>query len=99
MLFLKQDYPAALTRFLAVYQGMERKGEGNSTLGLKVLINISKTCYQMARYPEAQQYFEKAQAIDPEQVKEFAYLTERRTDEARGAEGKDPALEILFVEE
>jgi tetratricopeptide (TPR) repeat protein len=97
--FLKRDYAAALTRFLAVYKGMEQKGEGNSTLGLKVLINISKTCYQMARYPEAQQYFEKAQAIDPAQVKEFAYLTWHRTDEARGSEGKDPALEILFIEE
>jgi hypothetical protein len=64
-----------------------------------VLINISKTCYQMARYPEAQQYYAKAQAIDPAQVKEFAYLTERGTDEARGAEGKDPAFDILFAEE
>jgi tetratricopeptide (TPR) repeat protein len=97
--FLKGNFAAALTRFLAVYQGMERKGEGVSTLGLKVLINISKTCYQMARYPEAQQYFEKARAINPEQVKEFAYLAERGTDGARAAEGKDPALEILFVED
>ncbi len=99
VLFLKKDYSAALTLFLGVYQIIERRGESSSDKGLKVLINISKTYYQMASYPEAQQYFEKAQAIDPEQVKEFAYLTEHRPDEARGAEGKDPALEILFVEE
>ena len=50
-----------------------------------------------------------AQAIDAEQVKQFAYLTERgpeqaRVDEARpdagrAAEGTDPAQDILFLED
>jgi tetratricopeptide (TPR) repeat protein len=99
VLFLNKDYPAALARFQDAYREIERKGEGNSAKGLKVLLNISKTCYQMANYPEAQEYFVKAQAIDPEQVKQFAYLTERRPDKARAAEGKDPAYEVLFLEE
>jgi tetratricopeptide (TPR) repeat protein len=66
---------------------------------LKVLLNISKTCYQMAEYSEAQEYFSKAQAIDPEQVRQFAYLTEGRPEEARAAEGKDLTQQILFLEE
>lgn len=97
--FLRQDYAGALARFQSVYQGMERKGEGGSALALKVLINLSKTCYQMARYPDAQQYFAKAQAIDPKQVTEYAYLAERGTEGSRAAQGKDPALGILFAEE
>ena len=99
LLFLKKEYPAALARFQDAYREMERKGEGSSAKGLKVLLNISKTCYQMADYPEAQEYYGKAQAIDPEQVKLFAYLEERRPDEARAAEEKDLAYEILFLEE
>lgn len=40
----------------------------------------------MPRHPEAQEYFGKAHAIDPEQVKQFVYLRERRPDEAWAAE-------------
>lgn len=97
--FLKQDYAGALARLQAVYQGMERKGEGSSALAFKVLINLSKTCYQMARYPDAQQYFDKAKSIDPNKVAEYAYLGESGTEGSRAAEGKDPALDILFVED
>lgn len=55
-------------------------------MGVMMLLNISKTCYQMPSYPGAQEYFGKAHAIDPEQVKRFAYLRERRPDEAQAAE-------------
>ncbi len=99
LLFLKKDYPAALSRFRDAYQQIQAKGEGSMAIGLKLLLNIAKTCYQMANYPEAAQYFSQAQSIDPEQVKQFAYLTERRPDEARAAEGKDPAYDVLFLEE
>jgi tetratricopeptide (TPR) repeat protein len=99
LLFLKQDYPAALALFQDIYREIERTGEWSSAMGLRVLLNISKTCYQMANYTEAQQYFEKARTIDPEQVKQFAYLTERRPDEARAAAEKDLSYEILFLEE
>ena len=34
-----------------------------------------------------------------ERVKQFAYLGESRTDEARAAEERDPAYAILFLEE
>jgi hypothetical protein len=99
VLFLRKNYAVALARFLNVYRGLEGKGGGGSALGLKVLINISKTYYQLSRYAEAQQYFEKARTINPEQAKEFAYLAERGAGEARAAEGKDPAFDILFVED
>jgi len=82
-----------------VYRGLEGKGAGGSDLGLKVLINISKTYYQMARYSDAQQYFEKARTIDPERAKEYAYLAERGSEGSRAAEGKNPAVDIIFVED
>jgi tetratricopeptide (TPR) repeat protein len=78
---------------------MEGRGEGGSAKGLKVVLNISRTFYQMGNYTEAQQYFARAQAIDPGQATQFAYLADKRPDEARAAEGRDPALEILFSEE
>jgi tetratricopeptide (TPR) repeat protein len=99
VLFLKKDYLTALARFRNIYRDIEGRGEGSSAKGLKVLLNISRTCYQMGNYAEAQQHFVKAQGIDPEQVKQFAYLAELRPDETRAAEGRDPALEILFSEE
>ena len=99
VLFLKKSYPAALARFQDAYKEIERTGAGSSAKGLKVLLNISKTYYQMAKYVEAQEYYAKAHAIDPRQVEQFAYLTERSPDDARAMEEKDPAYQILFVEE
>ncbi len=99
LLFLKKDYPAALTRFREAYQQLQARGEGSSAKGLKVLLNIAKSCYQMANYREAEQYYGQAQAIDPEQVKQFAYLVEPRPEQTRAAQGRDPAYEVLFLEE
>ncbi len=99
ILYLKKDYAAALARYQDFYRALERRNEGSSTTGLKVLLNMSKACYEMAKYPEAQQYFARAQAIDADQVKQFAYLAERRTDEARAAEQPDPAQKLIFLEE
>jgi tetratricopeptide (TPR) repeat protein len=99
LLFLKRDYPTALSRFRDLYREIERKGEGGSAKGLKLLLNISNTFYQMASYSEAQQYLDRAKTIDPEQVRQLAYLKERRPDEARAGEEKDKSYDVLFLEE
>ncbi|MBN2551802.1 MAG: hypothetical protein JXB06_03485 [Spirochaetales bacterium] len=64
-----------------------------------MLLNISTTCYQMGDYARAREHYALAQSLDPERVRQFAYLGERRAEEARAAEERDPAYEILFLEE
>ncbi|GAH68902.1 unnamed protein product [marine sediment metagenome] len=64
-----------------------------------MLVNISRAYYQMENYGEAQTYFSKAQAIDPQQVEQYTYLAQASGGEARAAEERDLSQEILFLEE
>ncbi len=98
LLFLSQRYEEAL----AVYQGVQGKLEGKPQTGtalMRLLINISRTYYQIERYEEAKEYYGKAVLVDAEKAKEYAYLAERVMGGARAAEERDPTTEILFAEE
>ena len=53
----------------------------------------------MEQYGQAESFYAKAEEIDPQKVEEYAYLSVRRPDEARAAEKRDRAYDILFVEE
>ncbi|MBA7674162.1 hypothetical protein ES703_82369 [subsurface metagenome] len=72
--FLNKDYAAALSRYDEAYRSLESAGKGQSSKALKVLVNISRAYYQMENYGEAQTYFSKAQAIEPQQVEQYTYL-------------------------
>ena len=67
---------------------------------VKVLLNVSKSYYQLARYGEAETYYDRAAGIDAEKVAEYAYLSSPSTDDtARAAGERDVGADILFVEE
>jgi hypothetical protein len=99
LLFLRGQYPPALEAYRSAYDQVLKKALPSSASSMKLLINISRTYYQMAKYTEAQDFFAKASAMDPAKAKEYSYLAERATDNSRAASQKDPRSEILFVEE
>ncbi len=98
LLFLQQRYDESLVAYQKAQKMLEGKGQQGGALVL-LLINISRTCYQMERYDEAKQYYGKALLADAEKAKEFAYLAETAAGGARAAEERDPSKGILFVEE
>ncbi len=98
ILFLEQRYDEAL----AVYQNASKALEGKATAGgviLRLLIDISRTYYQMEQYDQAKDYYGKAQLVDAQKAKEYAYLAEAEGGGTRAAEERDPRKDILFVED
>ena len=98
--FLGEDYEGALGGFQAALEALQQTGKGQSVTALKVLLNVSKSCYQLAKCDEAGEYYARASAIDAEKVQEYAYLSKRSGDDtARAAEERDPGRDILFIDE
>ena len=98
LLFLRQKYEEALTAYRTARARLETQGEKGAVL-MRLLINISRTYYQMERYGEAKDFYGKAVAVDAEKAKEYAYLAESAGGGARAADQRDPKIDILFAEE
>ncbi len=77
----------------------EGKGTGGGA-PLRLLIDISRTYYQMEKYDEAKAYYEKALLVDAEKAQGIRLPGgDGRRAGARAAEERDPGKDILFVEE
>ena len=65
----------------------------------RVLLKISRTCYQMERYVDAKAYYERAATIDPAQVKEWGYLADSSPGGSRAAAAVAEGGESWFIED
>jgi len=65
---------------------------------LKVLLNLSKTNYELKRYDESKEFYAKAHSINPEKTEQYAYLG-GGTGKARASAAVDTRMDILFAEE
>ncbi len=97
--FLKAEYKEALAEFNRALDIFNKKGIGNSSGALKVLLNISKTHYALKEYDKAKSYYEMAHKINPAKVERYAYLGEVSSSEGRGAAVESHEKDILFLEE
>ncbi len=84
--YLQRDYRKALTQYQGALTLLTKQGKQNSLTAQKVLISLSKTYTGLKDFAQARSAFEKAAAIDSEQVREFAYLSQvgAGQDTARG---------------
>jgi Tfp pilus assembly protein PilF len=99
LLFLKKAYAESAAQYVKSLEGLEKQKQGKSPKSLKVLLNLSRAYYQMERFKEAQEYYARATAIDERETRQYAFLGERAGGESRAASTRDPAKEILFVED
>lgn len=74
--FIQKDFRQALASFQGAAAALTAQGKGNSPTAQKVLVNLSKTHTALANFTDARGAFEKAAAINPEGVREFAYLAQ-----------------------
>lgn len=99
--FIREDYATARNQYLQVVEKLEIMGKSDSSLMLKALINISKTCSLLEDYDGAGRYLARAEQIDAETSANYTYLTQAadKGGTARASRQPDPSGGILFAEE
>ena len=100
---LKGDCQGAIDSLLPAWRELEGAADAARDTVVKVLLNLSRAFYKLERFEEAQQYFARAQAADPQATAQYAWLAERGggggQQQGRAAETPDPAQQVLFVDE
>jgi hypothetical protein len=95
--YLKQDYQNALRVFHQAEQTMIASARTDSPLYPRVLLNISRSYYELENFEQATVYFDKAAAVDPTLVGTYSYLKSGQAasgSRAAGATGP----QILYAE-
>jgi len=101
VLYLEKEYEGALTAFQQALSMVEQRQGKGASFRIKLLLNISRTYYQLSEYDLAKEYFARAEKVDPKAVKEYSYLASAAGSgegESRAAEDRDIRYEVLFVE-
>jgi hypothetical protein len=99
LLFLRQQYDRALAAYQAAEPDLRKNGPAASTPLMQLLINISRTYYQMESFDNAKAYYQRATTLDSEKARQYAYLAERSDGGARAAEERDPRNDIIFLDQ
>ena len=97
--YLQGNYQSAVSQFNYTLDILQRKGKGQSPTALKLVLNISKSHYELKQYDEAKEYFDIAYSIDAVRTEEYAYIRKAASDEARASAAVDTKRQILFLGE
>jgi tetratricopeptide (TPR) repeat protein len=95
--YLQQDYQSALKVFHGAEEAMQADGNEKSALFARVVLNISRSYYEIEDYAQAATYYDRAAAIAPDLVGQYGYLKSGQGDSgSRAAEQGGPG--ILYAE-
>lgn len=98
--FLKEQYDQALKTYKSVESIIRDRNKSQSSLALKIYINIAKTLYALNQFDEIQAYMELAKNINPEETARYSYLSGSDSAMETGRAGAvSTEHEILFAEE
>jgi tetratricopeptide (TPR) repeat protein len=99
--FLQGDYRTALSAYLEAERLLRARGrDGRSNALATVLINVSRSHYELANYDQAESYYAQAAEQGPEVVEQFSYLANVASDGATGrASDAGQGPDILFMDE
>ncbi|MFA6506872.1 MAG: hypothetical protein WCT14_12260 [Treponemataceae bacterium] len=95
--FLQKDFKKALASFQAAASSLLTQGKGTGLVAQKVLINVSKAHNALANYSEAKNAFDKATAIDPQRVRDFAYLAQVGAGSGSVNRAAEQKNDVLFL--
>jgi hypothetical protein len=95
--YLEGNYRGALSQFNTALRTLQQQGQGETPAALKVLLNISKTNYELKRYDDSKAFFEQARSINPDKTQGYSYLEKVASDEARAATAVDREQDIFFI--
>jgi len=97
MAYLRGSYQNALSQFNDALQTLQKKNEVQSDVGLRVILNISKTYYELKRYDKSKEFYDLAHGMDPKKTDKYAYLSRVGSEETRAAVTMDKTKDILFA--
>lgn len=94
--YMKEKYQNALSILHSAERDYVDRGRTASSSYAKVLLNISRSYYELENYDKASLYSEKMAAVDPELGSRYSYLSS--TEGTRSAD-VSATLDVLFIEE
>jgi len=96
--FLKGEYQEALRSYHSVEENLVERNKQKSGLYSKVLLNISKSYYELENYDRSSEFFDKVVSQDPSAGEQFSYLR-RSEDPATRSADMSMFETVLFSEE
>ena len=99
--FLDESYEEAREVYDRALITLRQNPSPSSAIMEKLLINLSRTYYQLERYDEAKTLFAEAEGINPDVSREYSYIAQASLegDTGRAAEADASESPILFIEE
>ena len=97
--FLQKDYKKALGSWQGVIQILDAQGKGRSVSTQMILVNMSLAYNALSDFTQARASFERASAIDPERVRDFAYLASVGAGSSATGRASDQSVSVLFLRE
>lgn len=94
--FMKEEYQNALRLLHSVEADYEDRGRTDSISFHKVVLNLSRSYYELENYDLAGEYAEKLKELNPELAEEFSYLASG--DSGSRAADIHSRVDILFAE-
>jgi hypothetical protein len=96
--FLQQNYEDALKVFQQARDAMEGDGRQGSSLYAKILLNISRSYYELEDYSNAASWYDKAAGVDPGIVSTFDYLKNGQGGSSNGPRASlQSGPQVLFA--
>ena len=95
--YLRGNLNQALKSYQSVLDALQQRGRQGTPIAQTVLLNISKTYYELQKYPDAKNFFAQAEKLNPAGAEEFAYLG--GGGGARAADVGSSAERLLFAQE
>jgi tetratricopeptide (TPR) repeat protein len=96
--FLRKNFEEAKTAFEAARDAGERSVRISSGTKATILLNLSKTYYELGELSASRETFESAEVLDSAAVKEFSYLANISSDGSARASDAASGPVILFAE-
>ncbi len=94
--YMKEEYQNALRILHSAENDYIDRNRTSSSSYAKVLLNISRSYYELENYDKAALYSDKMAEVDPELGSKYSYLS--NSDGTRSAD-VSATLDILFIEE
>jgi hypothetical protein len=97
--YMRSEYQEALRRYHGVEKSLQDHDRKESSLYKNVLLNISKTYYELENFDKSSEYFKRLSEIDPQYSKDFAYL--RGADDEGGRRSADfgALRDVVYADE
>jgi len=94
--YMKEEYQNALKILHSAESDYVKRGRTASSSYAKVLLNISRSYYELENYDRAAMYSEKMAEVDPEMGSRYSYLS---SSEGTRSADVSASLDIFFIEE